>query len=85
MKKWKPMPVVAPCAYCIASRLYLVTIYQTIDAKLQKAATQALGNESGAIVVVAPNTGEVLALVSNPTFDPNLFVTKINRRSINSC
>ncbi len=51
-------------------------IYLTIDSKLQLAAKQALAetNERGAVVAIDPNNGEVLALASSPSYDPNLFV-----------
>jgi penicillin-binding protein 2 len=45
----------------------------TIDLNLQKAANKALGNYNGAIVAIDPNNGAVLAMVSRPTFDPNIF------------
>jgi penicillin-binding protein 2 len=50
----------------------------TLDLDLQKAAEKALGNRKGAIVAIKPNTGEVLAMVSRPAFDPNLFSTRIS-------
>lgn len=53
-------------------------IYLTIDSQLQKVAEQALAGHRGAIVVLQPSTGQVLALVSEPTFDPNVFVAGIN-------
>lgn len=53
-------------------------IYLTIDAATQIAATRALGQHNGAIAAIAPQTGEVLALVSQPTFDPHLFVDGID-------
>lgn len=43
----------------------------TLDYNVQKAAYDALGNEKGAIVVLNPKTGEILAMVSKPTYDPN--------------
>lgn len=46
-------------------------LYLTIDVRLQRLAEQLLGEESGAIVVMETRTGEVLALASRPTFDPN--------------
>ncbi len=49
----------------------------TLDLKVQKAAEAALGNRKGAIVALDPNTGAVLAMVSRPTFDPNIFSTRI--------
>jgi penicillin-binding protein 2 len=45
----------------------------TIDRKIQKLAEQALGPRNGSVVVLKPSTGEILALVSYPTFDPNRF------------
>ncbi len=43
----------------------------TLDSKLQKAADDALGNRKGSVVVLNPSTGEILAMVSKPSFDPN--------------
>lgn len=43
----------------------------TIDPTLQKAAYNALGDLKGAVVVLQPTTGRILAMVSRPTFDPN--------------
>jgi len=48
-------------------------IYLTIDLDVQKAAEDALGARAGAVVAMDPNTGEVIALASHPTYDPNLF------------
>ena len=48
-------------------------LYLTLDLDVQKAAEEALGPRPGAVVAMDPNTGEVLALVSHPTYDPNLF------------
>lgn len=53
-------------------------LYLTLDADLQRAAESALGKYSGAIVALAPATGEVLALVSKPGYDPNAFVRGIS-------
>lgn len=50
----------------------------TLDVRLQEAAEQALGGRRGAVVALDPKTGEVLAMVSQPSFDPNLFVTGIS-------
>jgi penicillin-binding protein 2 len=49
----------------------------TIDLDLQIAAEQALGDRTGAIVAMDPHTGEILAMVSRPTFDPNKFAVRI--------
>jgi penicillin-binding protein 2 len=51
----------------------------SIDLDLQQTAYEALGNRSGAVVAIDPQTGEVLALVSRPSFDPNVFTRKINK------
>lgn len=53
-------------------------LYLAIDSKLQQVAQDALGKEKGAVVAIDPNNGELLALVSNPSYDPNLFVNGIN-------
>ena len=49
----------------------------TLDAKLQEITEQAFGERKGALVAIDPATGGILALVSNPTYDPNLFVDGI--------
>lgn len=56
-------------------------LYLTVDSKLQKVAQDALGNDSGAVVAIDPKNGEILALVSNPGFDPNLFANGIDADS----
>jgi len=50
----------------------------SIDSKLQKIAETAFGERRGALVAINPKTGEVLSYVSQPTFDPNLFVDGID-------
>ncbi|MEO5332001.1 MAG: penicillin-binding protein 2 [Magnetococcus sp. YQC-5] len=49
-------------------------LYLSLDADLQQEAQLALGNEVGSVVAMDPNTGEILAMVSNPTYDPNQFI-----------
>jgi penicillin-binding protein 2 len=51
----------------------------TVDLDLQIAAEQALADRNGAIVAMNPRTGEILAMASRPTFDPNDFAVKISR------
>lgn len=51
-----------------------------LDSQLQIAAENALGDFRGAIVAIEPSTGGILAMVSKPGFDPNLFVTGISNR-----
>ncbi|MBU0714905.1 MAG: penicillin-binding protein 2 [Verrucomicrobia bacterium] len=55
----------------------------TIDLRIQRAAEQAMGDTVGAIVVVDPRNGDVLAMVSTPDFDPNLFCSKITQDNWN--
>ena len=50
----------------------------TLDIKLQKIAEQAFADQRGSMVAIEPSTGEILALVSKPGFDPNLFVDGID-------
>jgi penicillin-binding protein 2 len=52
-----------------------------LDIRLQKVAEQAFGGRRGALVAIEPSTGAVLALVSEPGFDPNLFVDGIDPQS----
>lgn len=47
----------------------------TLNSKVQEAAYQGLGEQKGAAVAINPRTGEILALVSTPAFDPNLLST----------
>ncbi len=49
----------------------------TLDAKLQEITEQAFGDRKGSLVAIEPATGGILAMVSTPTFDPNLFVDGI--------
>jgi penicillin-binding protein 2 len=51
----------------------------TVDIDLQIAAEEALADKNGAIVAMDPRTGEILAMVSRPTFDPNDFAVKVSR------
>jgi penicillin-binding protein 2 len=49
-----------------------------LDVRVQRAAWEALGDRPGAVVAIDPNDGSLLALVSKPAFDPNLFVRGIS-------
>ncbi|MEM6450866.1 MAG: penicillin-binding protein 2 [Cyanobacteria bacterium P01_D01_bin.105] len=51
----------------------------TLDLELQKAAEKAIGDKIGAIVAIDPRDGAVRAMVSRPTFDPNIFSTRITQ------
>lgn len=55
-------------------------LYLSLDYGLQKVAHDALAGKRGAIVALDPNTGEVLAFVSNPSFDPNPFISGISSK-----
>lgn len=57
------------------------TVVLSIDIKLQKLIEDLYGERRGALVALDPKTGEVLAFVSKPTFDPNLFVDGIDYES----
>jgi len=51
-------------------------LWTTLDMDLQLAAERVLGSSKGAIVAMAPYTGDILAMASHPSFDPNVFVGK---------
>ncbi len=57
------------------------TVTLSIDIKLQKLVEDMYGERRGALVAIDPKSGEVLAFVSKPTFDPNLFVDGIDTES----
>lgn len=62
------------------------TVVLTIDIRLQKLVEDMFGKRRGALVAIDPRNGDVLAFVSKPTFDPNLFVDGIdvdNWRALN--
>jgi len=52
----------------------------TVDVDLQIAAEEALADKNGAVVAMDPHTGEILAMVSRPTFDPNAFAVRISSK-----
>lgn len=52
----------------------------SLDLEIQQLAEMALGDDPGAAVVIDPNNGDVLALVSSPTFDPNDFYPRLSSR-----
>lgn len=56
----------------------------SLDSKMQAIAEQAFGSYKGALVALDPNTGGVLAFVSHPGFDPNLFVDGIDTTNWNA-
>jgi len=53
----------------------------SVDIELQKIVERAFGDRRGALIAIEPATGDVLAFVSKPTFDPNLFVDGIDPKS----
>ncbi|WP_347456776.1 penicillin-binding protein 2 [Acinetobacter thermotolerans] len=55
-------------------------MYLSLDYGLQMVASEQLAGRRGAIIAMDPNTGEILALVSSPSFNPNLFVTGISSK-----
>ncbi|WVD64386.1 penicillin-binding protein 2 [Utexia brackfieldae] len=59
-------------------------IYLTIDLKLQQYIERLLAGKRAAVVAINPNNGEVLAMVSSPSYDPNLFVDGISAKEYNA-
>lgn len=55
-------------------------LYLNLDIQLQRVASEALGEYNGAVVAMDPRSGGILAMVSKPDFDPNLFVSGISRK-----
>jgi penicillin-binding protein 2 len=53
-------------------------LYLTMDAELQSVAEQAFEGKAGAAIAIDPSNGDILAFVSQPTYDPNLFVNGID-------
>lgn len=53
-------------------------VKMTLDLDLEKAVEKILGTQQGGLIAMNPNNGEVLAMVSHPAFDPNLFSGKIS-------
>ncbi|MDQ3047719.1 MAG: penicillin-binding protein 2 [Bacteroidota bacterium] len=53
----------------------------TIDADLQEYAEQLMQNKIGSVVAIDPSTGEILAIVTSPTYDPNLFVGRARNKN----
>lgn len=58
-------------------------IYLTIDSKLQAVAEKAMGTDAGSVVAIQPSTGQILAMTSNPSFNPNDFVQGISQQNYN--
>ncbi|QIL70646.1 penicillin-binding protein 2 [Diaphorobacter sp. HDW4B] len=57
------------------------TVMLSVDIKLQKLIEEMFGDRRGALVAMDPRNGEILAMVSKPTFDPNLFVEGIDQEN----
>ena len=58
-------------------------LHTTLDADLQRYAEQLFRNKKGAMVAIEPSTGEVLVLVSAPTYDPSLLVGRVRGTNYN--
>lgn len=56
-------------------------LFLNIDARVQATAEEAFGENTGSLVALDPQTGAVLALVSMPTYDPNLFVNGLDNKT----
>jgi len=57
-------------------------VYLTIDKEIQQKAEEALGDQAGTIIVSNPKTGEILAMASHPSFDPNIFVNPLKPKDL---
>ncbi len=55
------------------------TLKTTLDFKLQKSAYESMGNRNGSVVAIDAKSGEILCMVSKPTFNPNLLVTTVKK------
>jgi len=53
-------------------------VFLTVDRKIQEAAEAAMAGKKGTVVAMNPTTGEILAMVSRPSYDPNLFAQRIS-------
>ena len=83
-RKWKCRPAGAPCAPCRARAATPGNnLILSIDIELQKVVEEAFGEWRGALVAIEPATGDILAYVSQPGYDPNLFVDGIDQQSWN--
>lgn len=60
-------------------------VYLTVDTELQKATAEILGDRRGSVVVMDAQTGAVLAMVSNPTFDPNQILDPVYAEGLINC
>lgn len=58
-------------------------LYLTIDARLQQVAYQAMADKRGAVVAMSTHGGDILAMISSPSFDPNAFVNGISAADYN--
>lgn len=56
-------------------------LYLTIDSRLQQAAYQAMKDKRGAVVAINTKNGDILTMVSSPSYDPNVFVNGINSKN----
>lgn len=61
-----------------------LNLHLSLDVEMQRIAEKAFGEDNGALVAIDPTDGSVLALVSMPTFDPNLFVGGIDSKTYQS-
>jgi len=60
------------------------SIYLTIDLDLQRIATEAMQGKRGAVVAIDPNNGEILALISAPSFEPDMFALGMSSSEFNA-
>ncbi|MCX6249645.1 MAG: penicillin-binding protein 2 [Bacteroidetes bacterium] len=60
-----------------------IDLYSTLDADLQAYGEKLMTTKKGSIVAIEPSTGEILCLVSSPSYDPNLLVGRIRKKNYN--
>jgi penicillin-binding protein 2 len=59
-------------------------LYLTIDAELQAYGEKLMQNKKGSIVAIEPSTGEILALITSPAYDPNLLIGRVRSENYNN-
>lgn len=57
-------------------------VYLTIDHRIQKIAEESMEDKHGAVVIINSDNGKVLALTSKPSFDPNVFTTRLSKKAV---
>ncbi|MBU1153321.1 penicillin-binding protein 2 [bacterium] len=58
-------------------------VYLTIDFQIQKIAEEAMKDNHGAVVIINSDNGKILTLISKPSFNPNIFTTRLRKEKVN--